>query len=33
VNTLAPGTLAPLLQAFFTERLVGQRDASPNTPR
>jgi site-specific recombinase XerD len=24
-------TLAPLLQAFFTERLVGQRDASPHT--
>ena len=24
-------TLAPLLQAFFTERLIGQRDASPHT--
>jgi integrase/recombinase XerD len=24
-------TLAPLLQAFFTERLLGQRDASPHT--
>jgi integrase/recombinase XerD len=24
-------TLAPLLQAFFTERLVGQRQASPHT--
>lgn len=23
--------LAPLLEAFFTERLIGQRDASPNT--
>lgn len=23
--------LAPLLQAFFTERLIGQRDASPHT--
>jgi len=23
--------LAPTLQAFFTERLLGQRDASPNT--
>ena len=23
--------LAPTLQAFFTERLIGQRDASPNT--
>lgn len=24
-------TLAPVLQAFFTERLIGQRDASPHT--
>ena len=24
-------TLAPLLQAYFTERLIGQRQASPNT--
>jgi len=24
-------TLAPLLQSFFTERLIGQRDASPHT--
>ena len=24
-------SLAPLLQAFFTERLIGQRDASPHT--
>src|SRR5664279_2746973 len=24
-------TLAPLLQAFFTERLLGQHDASPHT--
>jgi hypothetical protein len=24
-------TLAPLLQAFFTDRLIGQRDASPHT--
>ena len=24
-------TLAPLLEAFFTERLIGQRDASPHT--
>jgi site-specific recombinase XerD len=24
-------TVAPLLQAFFTERLIGQRDASPHT--
>jgi site-specific recombinase XerC len=24
-------TLAPALQAFFTERLISQRDASPNT--
>jgi site-specific recombinase XerD len=24
-------TFAPLLQAFFTERLIGQRDASPHT--
>jgi integrase/recombinase XerD len=24
-------TLAPLLQAFFTDRLIGQRGASPNT--
>jgi site-specific recombinase XerD len=24
-------TLAPLLQAFFTERLIGQREASPHT--
>src|ERR1700730_14331582 len=24
-------SLAPTLQAFFTERLVAQRDASPNT--
>ena len=24
-------TLAPLLQAFFTERLICQRDASPHT--
>ncbi|QSE87530.1 site-specific integrase (plasmid) [Rhodococcus pseudokoreensis] len=24
-------TLAPLLQAFFTEHLIGQRDASPHT--
>jgi len=24
-------TLAPLLQAYFTERLIGQREASPNT--
>ena len=23
--------LAPSLQAFFTDRLIGQRDASPNT--
>ncbi|MBV8734685.1 MAG: site-specific integrase [Solirubrobacterales bacterium] len=23
--------LAPTLQAFFTERLIGQRHASPNT--
>src|SRR5947208_2514680 len=23
--------LAPLLEAFFTERLIGQRDASPHT--
>ena len=23
--------LAPTLQAFFTERLIGQRRASPNT--
>ena len=23
--------LAPTLQAFFTERLIGQRDASPHT--
>ena len=23
--------LAPALQAFFTDRLIGQRDASPNT--
>ena len=23
--------LAPTLQAFFTERLIGQRQASPNT--
>ncbi|MGE5765277.1 MAG: tyrosine-type recombinase/integrase [Mycobacterium leprae] len=27
----AVSTLAPLLQAFFTERLIGQRDASPHT--
>lgn len=24
-------TLSPALQAFFTDRLIGQRDASPNT--
>ncbi len=24
-------TLAPTLQAFFTERLIGQRHASPHT--
>ena len=23
--------LAPSMQAYFTERLIGQRDASPNT--
>jgi hypothetical protein len=23
--------LAPTLEAFFTERLIGQRQASPNT--
>ena len=24
-------TLAPTLQAYFTDRLIGQRAASPNT--
>src|SRR5664279_4702515 len=27
----AMSTLAPLLQAFFSERLIGQREASPHT--
>jgi len=31
MNSATPGSLAPLLQGFFTQRLMEQRRVSPHT--